>query len=435
MKLGLSQSGWCSPTALSLALLLLLSIEFAITPGGASAEQSSHMIKGSVTQNQLIDRLETAGMKCVIHEGSSGKNTLVVDQVRPGSSAYYKGICTGDSIKNLDEKTGVLTIERANKVYQITIDKTGDDTQRLSMVSPKLDERKPTIPVLDVKPRDPNIPVVDVKDRNPPLLDVQQKEKEKDKTLSSIDIELIIDISGSMEDPDGTGNLSKFEWCHQQVRELAQRLAPYKRTMTITTFNRSFDTMERCDPAKVENIYATTHPIGGTDLVDPLDARLNAAYMKQAGTKQPVVIAVITDGQPNIPRDKTVVNRALIDFSKRLTSPEQVMVTFLQIGDNFDGRDFCIDLDDNLVSEGAKYDIVDTKTFAELKQEGIVNALIDAIMEKHGTGTARSKVFKHMLVTPTKSGAEAAAAARQADQTLKSSDDERHEIEKRLLGQ
>jgi hypothetical protein len=435
MKVSPAQSGWCRRTALSATVLLLLVISIGTTPSGASAEQSSHLIKGSVTQNQLIDRLETAGIKCVIHQSNNGKSALVVDQVRPGSSAYYKGICSGDNIKNLDEKTGVLTIERASKVYQITIDKTGDDSQKLSMVSPKLDERKPTIPVLDVKPRDPNIPVIDVNDKNAPLLDVKQKEAEKDKKLSSIDIELIIDISGSMDDPDGTGNMSKFEWCHQQVRALAQRLAPYQNTMTITTFNRSFETMERCSPEKVENIYATTHPIGGTDLVDPLDARLNAAYMKQAATRHTALIAVITDGLPNIPRDPTVVNRALIDFSHRLTGPEQVIVTFLQIGDTFNGRDFCIDLDDNLVSEGAKYDIVDTKTFAELKQEGMVDALIDALMEKRSTGTGHSKVFKHMLVTPTKSGAEASAAARQADQTLKSTDDERHEIEKRLLGQ
>jgi hypothetical protein len=38
-----------------------------------------------------------------------------------------------------------------------------------------------------------------------------------------------------------------------------------------------------------------------------------------------------------------------------------------------------MDLDRNLKNEGAKFDIVHTKTFSALKQEGIIKALIDAI--------------------------------------------------------
>jgi len=413
-----------------------------VLAGETTDKEQSHLIKGTVTQNQLIDRLETAGIKCVIHEGSSGKNSLVVQSVRPGSSAYYKGICSGDNIKNLNQNTGVLTIERDNHTYQITIDTSSDNTQRLTLANPKLDERTPTSPVANVKARNPNIPVVDVNDRNAPLLNVNQKipqqevqEKENDKKLVPIDIELIIDISGSMEFYDGTGNLTKFQWCHEQVRDLAQRLAPYHKTFTITTFNRNFDTMEGCTAEKVEQIYASTHPVGGTDLVDPLATRLNAAYQKAAANKHTLLIAVITDGLPNVPRDPTVVNRALIDFTQRLSDPKQAIVTFLQIGDTFDGRDFCIDLDDNLINEGAKYDIVDTKTFAELKQEGIVDALIDAILEKRNGVTAQGRPHTHLSATPNKSAAAASSAASQADQSLRSVEEERHEVERRLLSQ
>ena len=64
-----------------------------------------------------------------------------------------------------------------------------------------------------------------------------------------------------------------------------------------------------------------------------------------------------------------------------MVEPDQITLTFLQIGDSFQGRDFLLDLDDELVNEGAKYDIVDTKTFQQLKAEGLAKCLVDALTE------------------------------------------------------
>jgi len=83
----------------------------------------------------------------------------------------------------------------------------------------------------------------------------------------------------------------------------------------------------------------------------------------------------------NVSRNPKVVNQALIDFAQQMRDPDEVVVTILQSGDTFDGRDFCFDLDDNLVSEGAVFDIADTKTFAELQKKGLINAMLDAIIE------------------------------------------------------
>jgi hypothetical protein len=138
------------------------------------------------------------------------------------------------------------------------------------------------------------------------------------------------------------------------------------------------------------------------------------------------LIAVITDGMPNIPRDPLVVNRALIDFTKKLSTGDEVIITFLQIGDTFDGRSFCIDLDDNLVDEGAKFDIVDTKTFSELKSEGLVSALVDAITEKRSVG---HRVFKHAGVHMSQQDKNKIDAA---DGKLREKIDERQALEKML---
>jgi hypothetical protein len=197
--------------------------------------------------------------------------------------------------------------------------------------------------------------------------------------------------------------------------------------LTITTFNNAYDVMGRCNPAKVEQIYGTVVPKGSTDLVDPLVNRLDANLNHDA--KHPVLIAVITDGLPNVPRDPKVVNQALIDYSQRLNSPGQVIVTFLQIGDTFDGKDFCRDLDDNLVREGAKYDIVDTKTFDELKSEGLVNALIDAIIENEKYGTLSADA-RHLAKFADKIKSEGNS---QESQSLRQMQDERHAIEQQIL--
>ncbi len=200
-----------------------------------------------------------------------------------------------------------------------------------------------------------------------------------DDKLLSYNIEFIIDISGSMNQEDGTDGLSKFEWCKNQVTALSERLAPYARTVTITVFNERFQTAESCNRDAVLAIYQQVQPSGSTDLVDPLMARCTRALHDYRPGSRPTLIAVITDGLPNHPRDPLAVNRALIEFTKQLSSPKQVLITFLQVGAKFDGADFCLDLDQNLVKEGAKYDIVDTNTFNELKSAGLTQCLIRAI--------------------------------------------------------
>lgn len=123
----------------------------------------------------------------------------------------------------------------------------------------------------------------------------------------------------------------------------------------------------------------------------------------------------------------------MIDFTHQLTDPDEVVVTILQIGDTFEGRDVCIDLDDNLVNEGAKYDIVDTKTFAELKQEGLVKAMIDAVVEARSNQhlSKADKDFERFVnsLPPSKQ------TSHNMDTQLRERENERQVIEKQILNQ
>lgn len=384
----------------------------------------SKYLSGSVSENALIDNLERLGISCLIQTGTPTR--LIVDRVRMGSSAFYGGISKGDFITNLKQVSPgnfILVIAREGKNYQLSLHtlsgqlaenvlRGGAQNNLLKgKASRQTDQQEPdrlagaatTAPI--------------------------RTALEPDKKLIPYDVELLIDITGSMNEMDGTGELSKFQWCHEQVRNLAQKLDPYHKTLTITTFNNSFETEEQCTPKRVEEIYASINPRGGTDLVEPLRSRLNRALIKHRASGHPVIIAVITDGEPNIPADPHVVNEALIEFTHSLSAEDDVLVTFLQIGDTFAGHHFCLDLDNNLVNEGATYDIVDTTTFDELKHEGLVNALVDSIIASNN-----HKAMPRGKKIPTNEQ-RASTSVAVTNSRLKSLQEQRKEIERQLLGQ
>ena len=379
----------------------------------SSDQLHSDVLYGELSHNELVDNLETLGIKCILHEGTA--KALVVDKVHLGSSAYYRGILKGDVVKDLHKlsvNTFNLVIERSGKSYQINLETALNHTN-LSAQTTKI-ALAPAVPKIMIPSS------------------VSKQESSPIKKLLPYDIELIIDVSGSMGFVDGTGNLTKFQWCYEQIHDLAQRLDPYRKAMTITTFNTSHETGVSHTSDKIEQIYASAEPVGGTNLVEPLMDRLNNSLSRYKATSRPVLIVVITDGLPNVPRDPQAVNRALIDFTQKLDNPNEVVITILQIGDTFAGRDFCVDLDENLVSEGAKYDIVDTKTFFELKHDGLVSAMVDAVVNAPDRQLSKHerhfKQFMTNLSPPNQT-------VSKYDYELKKRQSERQAIERQNLNQ
>jgi hypothetical protein len=340
----------------------------ALAAGPSSAAgapaTASKTLKGSVNQNEITDRLESFGIKSVIHVVGV-KNTIYVDTVRPGSKAFYKGVEPGDVVRGLvqkDDNTFYLNIERKGVPYQIIL--TGAaDLNRLGGV-----KRTAT---LDTSASDTNLSA-----------DLKNSPETRAKSLLKYEIELLIDVSGSMEQEDGTDGQSKFAWCHDQVMALAQKLGPYRKQLTITSFNNSSATEESCSVERVEQVFAATRPSGGTDLLHPLQAAMIRGESRTRGSGQRSMIVVITDGLPNIPADPKAINQMIVDFTQRLKSPDQMILVFFQIGNTFNGKQFCKTLDDDLLSQGARYDIVDTQTFDQLKATGLTNALVNAIVEE-----------------------------------------------------
>ena len=400
----------------------------------AKVDSKSHpkIYQGNVTQNELVDNLERLGIKCTWHDGAV--KTLVVSTVRMGSNAFYKGVAEGDTVKSLVNKNGLyeLTIDRGGKIYQLTVRPLSAEVAQTSPMQATASKTalqgnaQEKVASIDTSSHD--IPIVDIGPKKVDDTEIQNQPQEQDKKLVKYDIDVILDITGSMNDADGTGGESKFAWCHDQVRMLAQKLAPYGKTFAITTFNDSYNTQENCNPSKVEELYASIKPSGRTDLLDPLMSRCQACLARQRQSGRPQLIVIISDGMPNIPRDPKTVNRALVDFSQRLSARSDVTITFLQIGDNFQGRDFCLDLDENLVNEGAKFDLVHTTTFGELKRDGIVDVLVDAVRSNLSNSSPADRHLNRFVKSLPRSD-----VAEKSDAIVKQKRAERKALEKQLL--
>ena len=75
-----------------------------------------------------------------------------------------------------------------------------------------------------------------------------------------------------------------------------------------------------------------------------------------------------------------MVMEELIDASQRMSGPGDVTVVFLQIGgDDPRGRDYLLNLSQNLRSYGARYQYVHTIPFEVLTQIGLERALAEVV--------------------------------------------------------
>ncbi len=78
-----------------------------------------NVLRGGVSQSELIDNLERVGIKCGVIDGKPPQ--LVVVDVHRGTSAFNKGLENGDKIGDVQTANGGLnvTFTRGNQVYQV----------------------------------------------------------------------------------------------------------------------------------------------------------------------------------------------------------------------------------------------------------------------------------------------------------------------------
>jgi hypothetical protein len=92
--------------------------------------------------------------------------------------------------------------------------------------------------------------------------------------------------------------------------------------------------------------------------------------------QRPLLIAMITDGLPDRPM---ALKETIIAATKQMNEPDQLAITFLQVGSDAKATRYLQELDECLVSRSAAHDIVKSKPFAEINQVGLVSALLQSL--------------------------------------------------------
>ncbi len=312
--------------------------------------------------DQVMYALGSAGVTL-----DADKLPALVGNVRLGSPAYYAGLAENDKVLSgkIDNNKLYLLFERGEKRYSLNVNTSPID---LAKEQPKKD--KSQIPTLSVVPK--TAPIVEV------------SEEEKEKRIGDYDVVVVIDTSGSMGFNLSSEPATKWEWCSNYIHTFAQKMRPYiKGGIKIVTFNASYNVESHCTPERVEEIFASTTPRGGTDMGSPLNEVFKEHF--DGPRDRPLLVAVLTDGMPNLgPKVEDVI----IDATRNMRSPKEIRMTFLEIGEEFDGRNLIKLLDDYLVYEGAKYDIVDSLVFEQVKRMGLAEALVRAINEESTVASA-----------------------------------------------
>ncbi len=214
--------------------------------------------------------------------------------------------------------------------------------------------------------------------------------------IATHDVVLLIDRSSSMRRTDcpplstaGSGAFggwmgvsSRWEWCAANVQDLSEQLAKVSPDgVTLVLFSKERMVFNNVNPKAIPQIFIQAGTSSGTNLVGALAEQLNEhiARRRMTGTNKPLMVAVLTDG---LPSDFAALVMQLVHLSGTMSNPNEIKITFLQVGNSPTGSILLRSLDDGLVKLGAKYDYVDSKSFFEVQRRGLGGSLLDAIKEK-----------------------------------------------------
>jgi uncharacterized protein with von Willebrand factor type A (vWA) domain len=203
----------------------------------------------------------------------------------------------------------------------------------------------------------------------------------KSTMLDKRDYTLIIDKSGSMSNIDRGTTKSRWEIVKESTLALARKCDQLDPDgITVYLFSGKFKRFDHVSAAKVEQIFQENDPMGGTNLTSVLQDAINQFFQrKKAGqSKAGETILVITDGEPD---DRRSVFEIIIEATRRLSSDEELAISFIQVGSDTSATDFLKSLDDKLQSIGANYDIVDTITLSDMEDMTLAEVLLSAISD------------------------------------------------------
>lgn len=167
---------------------------------------------------------------------------------------------------------------------------------------------------------------------------------------------------------------SRWDYCQESTFALASKCDTLDENgIDVYMFSGNYKTYNNVHADMVAKLFKENEPSGGTYLAPVLKDIFNKYFAKK---ENPITVVVVTDGEP---ADQNEIVREIIAATKKMDQDEQIGIQFVQIGKDPDAAKYLKRLDDNLTSEGAKFDIVDTVTMEEQENLTLTEILERAV--------------------------------------------------------
>lgn len=319
-----------------------------------------------------IDKLSAACAAAGVLLESRQMPTKIL-KVRLGSPASYAGLSVDDQVTagTISGETMKLSIERNGKTYQVNLKVEPEN------ISPSM--------LATNRSKGPNRLAVGIDKHALEITRVPDW-----RLLRQYKIAILLDHSGSMGESVLEGDealnsgsavddksTSRWRWCAGQIEEFAaeaQRMSADNLTFCI--FNHEFTVNKSCDLKKMQSLLETVVPDGGTDIAGPINS-IADAYL--AGRREkPLLIGVVTDCETS---SGAAVEKVIRHITRHIRDSRQVKIVIFQVGNTGDGADFAQRLDNDMVGNGARFDIVKSFYFDDLRLAGLRRGLVKAISE------------------------------------------------------
>ncbi len=260
-------------------------------------------------------------------------------KVRPGSPAFYAGVCADDTVLkgNVTGNRFSLNISRKGKEYLVSLRARADNKpiQNINRESNKLNDST----------------------------DWQE--------LRKYDVTILLDRSGSMTRDLGNKDLTRWQWVQPEINGFARSIEKNCGSrMTLGLFNEDYQLLNHATADEITRAVDRTIPVANTDLSGVLKAALDA--YRKGDRKKPMLLAIISDGlTANQPRVKSILGAAIAE----LAPEDKLRVVVFQTGYTNEGAIFFADL---TKTAGAKKTIM-MLLFDDLTEKGLLGGLLEAI--------------------------------------------------------
>lgn len=202
----------------------------------------------------------------------------------------------------------------------------------------------------------------------------------------------LVDRSGSMATTDCEGD-SRYNAVRETIKAFVRSAAKYDPDgVSVHLFNNHVELHpDVATPEAVDKLIDTHQPAGGT----ATDLAIQAAWKEhKAKASQSTFVIIFTDGEPS---DPSAVEKAIINITKTMTTPEEFRLLFLTVGVRSPELAQWLAMLDNSLA-GAKYDIVGVEEMAGVDFEAAAADLIGSTntTAEAAAGTATGKATAHV---------------------------------------